>query len=52
MIVIHNLAPARRVSSNCLFFLNGKITKQGKTAGDLNNPAHPSVQAIAMGKEG
>jgi len=52
VIVTHNLAQARRVSSNCLFFLNGTIAEQGKTAGVLNNPAHPSVQAIVMGREG
>jgi phosphate transport system ATP-binding protein len=52
VIVTHNLAQARRVSSNCLFFLNGTIAEQGKTAEVLNNPVHPSVQAIVMGKEG
>jgi len=52
VIVTHNLAQASRVATNCLFFLNGSIAEQGKTSELLNNPTHPGVRAIVLGKEG
>ena len=52
VIVTHNLAQAARVSSNCIFFLNGTIAEQGPTKDLLENPTHPGVRAIVFGKEG
>lgn len=52
VIVTHNIAQCARVSTNCLFFLNGTIGEQGKTTELLQNPTHPGVRAILFGKEG
>jgi phosphate transport system ATP-binding protein len=52
VIVTHNLAQARRVSSRCLFFLAGKLAEQGDTGQVLTTPSHPGVRAIVGGQEG
>jgi len=52
VIVTHNLAQARRVSTNCLFFLGGRIAEQGATEQVLHRPEHSGVRAIVMGQEG
>lgn len=52
VIVTHNIGQGARVSSNCLFFLDGTIAEQGKTAALFHNPTHPGVRAILFGKEG
>jgi phosphate transport system ATP-binding protein len=52
VIVTHNLAQARRVSSHCLFFLAGTLAEQGDTAQVLTAPCHPGVRAIVSGQEG
>ena len=52
VIVTHNLAQARRVSSHCLFFLAGTLAEQGDTAQVLTAPRHPGVRAIVSGREG
>lgn len=51
VIVTHNVAQGARVSSNCLFFLDGTIAEQGRTDDVLHNPSHPRVRAILHGKE-
>ena len=52
VIVTHNLAQARRVSSRCLFFLAGTLAEQGDTGQVLSAPRHPGVRAIVSGQEG
>jgi phosphate transport system ATP-binding protein len=52
VIVTHNLAQARRVSSHCLFFLAGELAEQGDTGQVLTAPRHPGVRAIVSGQEG
>jgi phosphate transport system ATP-binding protein len=52
VIVTHNLAQARRVSSHCLFFLAGALAEQGDTGQVLTAPRHPGVRAIVSGQEG
>jgi phosphate transport system ATP-binding protein len=52
VIVTHNLAQARRVSSRCLFFLAGTLAEQGDTGQVLTAPCHPAVRAIVSGQEG
>jgi phosphate transport system ATP-binding protein len=52
VIVTHNLAQARRVSTRCLFFLAGTVAEQGPTDQVLTNPGHAGVRAIVNGLEG
>jgi phosphate transport system ATP-binding protein len=52
VIVTHNLAQARRVSSHCLFFLAGRLAEAGGTDRVLTAPNHPGVRAIVSGQEG
>lgn len=52
IIVTHNIAQARRISTQSLFMLEGKIVESGLTGQVLDDPDHPQVRDIVTGKAG
>jgi phosphate transport system ATP-binding protein len=52
IIVTHNIAQAKRISTHALFFLSGKIAEEGETIKVLENPENPEVFKIVSGREG
>jgi len=52
IVVTHNLAQARRISTDSLFLLDGKIADRGSTEKVLTDPDHPRVRDIVFGREG
>ncbi len=52
VIVTHNIAQAKRISTRSIFFLNGAIAEQGDTEQVISRPTNPRVRAIMTGNEG
>ena len=52
IIVTHNLAQARRVSHNTMFFYDGKLIEHGDTNQLFENPQDPSTERYVTGRIG
>jgi phosphate transport system ATP-binding protein len=52
IIVTHNLAQARRVSHNTMFFYDGELIEHGQTAQIFERPGHPSTERYVTGRMG
>jgi phosphate transport system ATP-binding protein len=52
IIVTHNLAQARRVSNNTMFFYDGQLIEHGDTHQLFENPQNPSTERYVTGRIG
>lgn len=52
IIVTHNLAQARRVSHNTMFFYEGELIEHGETDSLFMHPQHPSTERYVTGRIG
>ena len=52
IIVTHNLAQARRVSSNTMFFYDGELIEHGETTQLFENPQHANTERYVSGRIG
>ena len=52
IIVTHNLAQARRVSNNTMFFYDGQLIEHGETNQLFENPQNPSTERYVTGRIG
>lgn len=52
LVVTHNLAQARRVSSECVFMLMGRIVEAGPTEAIFDDPAHKETADYVAGRYG
>jgi phosphate transport system ATP-binding protein len=52
IIVTHNLAQARRVSNNTMFFYDGELIEHGETTQLFENPQHPNTERYVSGRIG
>ncbi len=52
IIVTHNLAQARRVSNNTMFFYDGQLIEHGDTDQLFENPQNPSTERYVTGRIG
>jgi phosphate transport system ATP-binding protein len=52
IIVTHNLAQARRVSHNTMFFYEGELIEHGETTQIFDRPAHTQTERYVTGRMG
>lgn len=52
IVVTHNLAQARRVSDNTMFFYDGKLVEHGSTEGLFEHPREEHTQRYVSGRMG
>jgi phosphate transport system ATP-binding protein len=52
IIVTHNLAQARRVSHNTMFFYEGELIEHGDTVQLFEHPQHPNTERYVTGLMG
>jgi phosphate transport system ATP-binding protein len=52
IIVTHNLAQARRVSDNTMFFYDGELIEHGETTQLFEQPQNPSTERYVTGRIG
>ncbi len=52
IIVTHNLAQARRVSDNTMFFYEGTLVEHGETRQVFEAPRHPQTERYVSGRMG
>ena len=52
IIVTHNLAQARRVSNNTMFFYDGELIEHGDTTQLFENPKHADTERYVSGRIG
>ena len=52
IVVTHNLAQARRVSHNTMFFYDGRLVEHGPTADLFERPAQPETERYVTGRMG
>jgi phosphate transport system ATP-binding protein len=52
IIVTHNLAQARRVSHNTMFFYEGQLIEHGETTRIFEQPEHPDTERYVTGRMG
>ena len=52
VVVTHNMAQARRISSSCLFMLLGQIVEHGPTDALFSRPQDPRTASYVEGRYG
>ena len=52
IIVTHNLAQARRVSNNTMFFYDGELIEHGETTQLFERPQHADTERYVSGRIG
>ncbi len=52
IVVTHNLAQARRVAHNTMFFYEGRLVEHGPTEQLFEHPVHPQTERYVTGRMG